>query len=162
MPTISLIVAHASNRVIGRDGEMPWYLPADLRHFKQTTMGKPIVMGRKTFDAIGKPLPGRANIVVTRDKAWTAEGVTVVHSLDEAYAAAGEVEEIMVIGGGQLYAEALPQAQRIYVTEIVGEVEGDTWFPELDPDEWQEISRLSRAEDGPNPWDLNFVVFERR
>jgi len=162
MTTISLIVAYARNRVIGRDGGMPWHLPADLRHFKKTTLGKPVIMGRKTFESIGKPLPGRANIVVTRDETWSAQGVTVVRCFADACAAAGEAEEIMVIGGGQLYAETLPKAQRVYVTEIMGDVDGDTWFPELDPSEWREFSRVSRPQDGPNPWDLNFIIYERR
>ena len=133
-----LVVARARNGVIGKDGAMPWHLPADLKRFKAMTVGKPVIMGRKTFDSIGKPLPGRHNIVLTRDRGWQAEGVTVVANLAEAIAAAGldpraRAEAIMVIGGAQIYAEAMPSATRIELTEIDADPEGDTILPPFDP-----------------------------
>jgi dihydrofolate reductase len=159
-PTITLIVAAAAG-VIGRDNAMPWHLPADLAHFKVHTWGKPIVMGRKTYEAIGKPLPGRRNIVVTRDPGWRAAGVTVAHSLDEALAACGDAPEVMVIGGAQLYAAALPRATRIHLTEIHAAIEGDTWFPELAPAEWREVARLEHAADARNAYAMSFITLER-
>jgi dihydrofolate reductase len=149
-----LVVARARNGVIGSDGAMPWHLPADLKRFKAMTVGKPVIMGRKTFESIGKPLPGRHNIVLTRDRAWQADGVTVAANLAEAIAAAGldpraRAEEIMVIGGAQIYAEALPSATRIELTEIDAEPEGDTLLPRFDPARWVETARESHpAVDG--------------
>jgi dihydrofolate reductase len=149
-----LVVARARNGVIGKDGAMPWHLPADLKRFKRMTVGKPVIMGRKTFDSIGKPLPGRQNIVLTRDRGWRAEGVTVVANLAEAVAAAGldpraRADGIMVIGGAQVYAEALPSATRVELTEIDAEPEGDTVLPALDPARWREVAREAHpAADG--------------
>lgn len=157
---ISLIVAHARNRVIGHGGGMPWHLPADLAHFKAVTMGKPIVMGRRTYESIGKPLPGRRNIVLTSDHAFLADGILAAHSLDEALALAGETDEVMVIGGGHLYREALPYARRVYLTEIDAAVAGDTFFPDLEGD-WREVAREDRAADELNPYPLSFVTLER-
>ena len=128
-------------RVIGRDGDLPWHLPADLRHFKATTMGKPIVMGRRTYESIGKPLPGRHNIVVSRNPGWQADGVTAVTSLQAAVDAAGEVPEIMIIGGAQLYSAGLPAATRMYVTFIERGIDGDTFFPRLDWSQWRLCER---------------------
>jgi dihydrofolate reductase len=159
-PTVTLIVAAAAG-VIGRDNAMPWHLPADLAHFKLLTWGKPIVMGRKTFQAIGKPLPGRRNVVVTRDADWSAPGVTVAHSLDEALAVCGDAPEVMVIGGAQLYAAALPRADRIHLTEVHAVIEGDTFFPELAPAEWREVARLEHAPDARNPHAMSFLTLER-
>jgi dihydrofolate reductase len=141
-----LVVARARNGVIGKDGAMPWHLPADLKRFKAMTVGKPVIMGRKTFESIGKPLPGRHNIVLTRDRGWRADGVTVAANLAEAIAAAGldpraRAEEIMIIGGAQIYAEALPSATRIELTEIDAEPEGDTVLPPFDPARWRETAR---------------------
>lgn len=153
---IALIVAMAANRVIGRDNALPWHVPADLSHFKKLTLGKTVVMGRKTFQSIGRPLPNRHNIVVTRDPDWRADGVTVAHSLSEALARAVG-EEIMVIGGAGLYAESLPFAGRIYLTEIEAAPEGDTHFPELGPD-WREMAR----ERHPGDPAYSFVLLERR
>lgn len=155
-PDIVLVVAVADNGVIGRDGAMPWHLPADLRHFKRLTTGKPVVMGRKTFESIGKPLPGRHNIVLTRDSAWHADGVTVVPNLAEAIAAAGldpraRAGEIMVVGGAQIYAQAMPIATRIELTRIHISPEGDTRFPPLDPAQWQEASRTAWPAEGDAP-----------
>lgn len=137
---ISLIVAASTNNVIGVDGELPWRLPEDLRHFKAVTMGKPIIMGRETWDSIGRPLPGRSNIVLTRQAGFEADGCVVVGSIEEAIEAAGDAEEIMVIGGGEIYRQFLPLAARIYLTRVQVETEGDTLFPELDMDDWEVVS----------------------
>lgn len=153
-PTISFVVARADNGVIGRNNALPWHLPADLKHFKRLTVGKPVVMGRKTFDSIGKPLPGRHNIVMTRDPAWRADGVTVVANLAEAVAAAGldpksRADEVMIIGGAAVYAEALPIATRVYLTEVHDSPAGDTILPRFAPDRWRETAREDHpAEDG--------------
>jgi dihydrofolate reductase len=128
-PILSLIAALARNRVIGIENRLPWHLPEDLRYFKTTTQGKPVIMGRKTYDSIGRPLPGRHNIVLTRDGCWQADGVTVVHDLDAALQAAGNVPEVFLIGGATLYAEALPKADRLYLTEIDADFVGDAMFP---------------------------------
>lgn len=158
---VSLLVAHARNRVIGRDGGMPWRLPADLKRFKALTMGKPVLMGRKTFESIGKPLPGRENIVITRNRAWRADGVRVCHSLDAALEAAGTAEA-MVIGGAGIYREALPLARRIYLTLVYADIDGDTFFPEYDASEWIETAREDRAPDADNPHPLTFFTLERK
>jgi dihydrofolate reductase len=160
---ISLVAAVADNGVIGADGGMPWHLPADLAHFKRLTMGKPVLMGRLTWESIGKPLPGRRNLVLTRDPHWRAEGAERVSSMSSAIAAAGQhdARELMVIGGAEVYRQALPHAHRIYLTRVHAEPWGDTLFPELDPDEWREIARREQMSDERNPWDLSFVVLER-
>ncbi len=162
---LSLVVARAANGVIGRDGGLPWHLPADLRHFKRLTVGKPIVMGRRTFESIGRPLPGRHNIVLTRDPNWAADGVTVVPNLAEAIAAAGlqqgvRPEEIMIIGGSAVYAEALPSARRVYLTEVHAEPDGDTRLAEFDPQVWHERAREDHAAEGAAP-AFSFVTLER-
>lgn len=160
---ISLIVARAGNGVIGKDGAVPWRISADMKYFKQSTLGKPIVMGRKTFQSLGRPLPERLNIVVSRDKSFRAEGVTVVHSLDEALSAAAgqDALEVMIIGGAEIYKQALPQVERIYLTEVHGDVDGDTFFPELEKGAWQEVSRdfVSRGEKASH--DCSFVILQR-
>ncbi len=164
-PAISFVVARADNGVIGRDNALPWHLPADLKHFKRLTVGKPVVMGRKTFESIGKPLPGRHNIVLTRDAGWRAEGVTVVANLAEAVAAAGldpktRAEEVMIIGGAAVYAEALPIATRVYLTEVHAAPEGDTSLPPFDPARWRETAREDHpAEEGRPAY--SFVTLER-
>ncbi|WP_152206050.1 dihydrofolate reductase [Marinobacter changyiensis] len=164
----ALIVAMSRNRVIGRNNALPWYLPGDLRYFKQATMGKPIIMGRKTWESIGRPLPGRMNIVVTRDKAWKAPAGTVSDlSLEQAFVRAtaqAELEggdEVMVIGGGQIYADVLPQIDRMYVTQVHAEVEGDAYFPEVDWEDWEEIGREDFSASDNNPYDYSFVVYQR-
>ncbi len=159
---ISLIVAMAENRVIGRDNALPWHLPADLRHFKTLTLGKPIVMGRKTYESIGRPLPGRQNIVLTRDTGFQAPGCEVCASLEDAVVRAGDAEEVMIIGGAALYKEALVQADRIYLTEIHAAIEGDTWFPKIDTATWREIARERHFADEHNTLDYSFVTLERR
>lgn len=164
---VAMIAAMALNRVIGVDNALPWYLPEDLRFFKRMTQAKPLVMGRKTFQSIGRPLPGRLNIVVTRDTDFHHEGIRVCHDLPAALALADQqatidgVEEIMVMGGAEIYAQALPHASRLYLTEVAIEVEGDARFPELDPAEWEEVQRVpgSPAEGQPA---YDFVEYRRR
>ena len=134
----SFVVAAARNGVIGQANGMPWHLPSDLAFFKRVTMGHPIVMGRKTYESIGKALPGRTNIVITRDPAFEAPGCVVVDSLEAAYRAAGDAEEVFVIGGAQIFEAAMPTADRIYLTEVEAEIAGDTWFPKLDRSQWME------------------------
>ncbi|MCK2157039.1 dihydrofolate reductase [Exiguobacterium sp. 17-1] len=131
---ISHIVAYTKNRIIGRDNEMPWHLPADLAHFKKTTYGKPVIMGRKTFLSIGRPLPGRENIVITRDPNFHAEGITIWYDLDGLAAFAESAEEVFLIGGGELFQQTLPLSKRIYATEIDAIIEGDVYYPEIPDD----------------------------
>ena len=165
-PTLCLICAMARNRVIGRNGDLPWQLPADLRHFKSVTMGKPIIMGRKTFESIGRPLPGRKNIVVTRRANFVSDGVlisnnlTAAIALGKAIASEDNVDEIMVIGGGEIYAKALSDAERLYLTEVHADIDGDTFFPALDRGLWREKSRNSHAADGDKP-GFDFILLER-
>ncbi|OVZ61256.1 dihydrofolate reductase [Pigmentiphaga sp. NML080357] len=154
-----LIVAYASNRVIGRDNALPWRLRGDLAHFKRTTLGHPIVMGRKTWESLGRPLPGRQNIVVTRDPAYAAAGATVVHTLDEALAAAGQAEQIYVIGGAQIYAAALERADRIIATEVHADVPGDAYFPPLPAGQWRETAREPQPPEDGLAYD--FVSYQR-
>jgi dihydrofolate reductase len=158
---LAIIAALSRNRVIGKDNQLPWRLPADLKHFKAATLGKPVIMGRKTFDSIGKPLPGRANIVVTRDTQFRADGIAVAHSLDDALAQAHAAPEIMLIGGAQLYAQALPRAQRLYLTLIDADFDGDAHFPDYDPTEWRETAREDHAPDENNPYRYSFLILER-
>ncbi|TVP45166.1 MAG: dihydrofolate reductase [Halomonas sp.] len=163
---VSMVVAMAKNRVIGVDGKLPWYLPEDLKFFKRITQAKPLVMGRKTFTSIGKPLPNRLNVVVTRDEAFAHDGVRVCHDLPAALALADQhatieaAEEIMVMGGGEIYRQALPFAQRLYITEVDVDVEGDATFPEIDLQVWSEVQRVAGqpAQGQPN---YDFVVYER-
>lgn len=164
---LALIWAMSENRVIGRNNKLPWHLPNDLKYFKQVTTGKPVIMGRKTYDSIGKPLPNRVNIVITRDEAYQAEGVKVVHSLEaalelaEAECLVHGVEEAMVIGGAEIYKQALPQAERLYITFVHAHVEGDAEFPEFDLNAYQEQGREDFSAEGPNPYDYSFAVFDR-
>lgn len=158
---VSLVVAMSENRVIGRDNTMPWHLPADLAHFKALTLGKPVVMGRKTYQSIGRPLPGRQNIVLTRDATFQAPGCDLCASLEEAFELAGDVPEVMIIGGAALYEAVLDTAHRIYLTEIHADIQGDTWFPELDPSDWKEFGRERHAADERNSLDYSFVTLER-
>lgn len=161
MTRIALIAAMAENRVIGRENRLPWRLPADLRRFKSVTMGKPVIMGRKTYESIGKPLPGRSNIVVTRDPDYRAPGCQVVHSLGQALEAGAGHAEVMVIGGAELYREALGRAERMYLTLIRAEVEGDTLFPDIEPQQWRELERESHCADEKNQYDYDFVTLQR-
>jgi len=164
---LSIIVAQAQNRVIGINNNLPWHLPEDLRYFKQVTMGKPIIMGRKTFDSIGRPLPGRTNIVITRDGSYQPEGVKVVNSLEAARELAENIctidgcDEAMVIGGAQIYEQALSLADRLYLTQVHADVNGDAWFPEFHPGDWMEMGRDDFTASGHNPYDYSFIVLQR-
>lgn len=158
---ISMIVAMAENRAIGRDNQLPWHLPADLKHFKAVTMGKPMLMGRKTFESIGRPLPGRRTIVITRDAAWRAEGVETAPSIDAALEMASTAEEVMIVGGAQIYAQAIEKADRLYVTEVATAADGDAFFPEIDTAIWFEVARDSHAAEGAGP-AYAFVTYQRK
>ena len=163
-----MIVAVAENGVIGRNNALPWYLPNDLKYFKQTTMGKPVIMGRKTYESIGKPLPGRTNIVITRQADYQPEGVKVVSSVEAARELAESVclidgqDEAMIMGGAEIYALALPHTDRLYLTEVHADVDGDAFFPEYDKSLWQEVAREDFAAEGPNPYNYSFVVYEAK
>lgn len=159
---LSLIVAVGENNEIGKDGKMPWHLPADLKHFKALTLGRPVIMGRRTFAAIGKPLPGRRNIVVSRNPKFNAPGCETARSLTDALVLAAGAKEIMLIGGGELYREALPRAQRIHLTRVHARFDADTFFPPLDSAEWKETAREDHAADERNPFAYSFVMLERR
>lgn len=158
---LALIAALARNRVIGRDNRLPWHLPADLRFFKRTTMGKPLLMGRRTWESIGRPLPGRRMIVLSRDPGYQAPGCTVARSLDEAVEIAGTVPEIMVIGGATLYQQTLPRAERLYLTLVEADVPGDAWFPEWDQRDWRLVWEESRPADVEHAWPYRFQQRER-
>lgn len=159
---ISLIAAVSSNGVIGADGGLPWHLPDDFRYFKDVTTGHPVVMGRRTWESIGKPLPGRANIVMTRHGSYAAEGARVVHSREEALAAAGEVRELFVIGGGDIYEQFLPIAARVHLTQVDAVVEGDTRFPVLDEEEWHLVCSDRHPADARHAYAFEFRVYDRR
>ncbi|MFQ1802804.1 type 3 dihydrofolate reductase [Aeromonas veronii] len=161
---ISMIAAMAHDRVIGKDNQMPWHLPADLAHFKRVTLGKPVLMGRKTFESIGRPLPGRRNLVISRNPDYQVEGIEVVGSVEAALAllAGSSVEELMVIGGGHLYAEMLPSADCLYLTQIDLAVEGDTRFPAFDDGQWQRVDCESHPADEKNPHPYSFETWQRR
>jgi dihydrofolate reductase len=158
---ITLIAAMARNRGIGLDGELPWHLPRELRHFKETTMGRPIVMGRRTWESIGRPLPGRQNIVVTRNRQLAAQGCQLAGSLAEAIELA-DGEEVMIIGGGQLYHQALPHADRMLLTLVDLETDADTFFPDWSPADWTETQRRFEAADERNPHDYDVVELTRK
>lgn len=160
-PRLALIAALARNRVIGRDNHLPWHLPADLRFFKQMTMGKPLLVGRRTWESIGRPLPGRQMIVLSRDPAYRACGCTVAHSLEKALAIAGPVSEIMVIGGAALYQQTLPLAEQLYLTLVEAEVLGDARFPVWDPQEWRLVWEEAHSADADHAWPYRFQRWER-
>ena len=158
---LSIVVAMASNGVIGRNGDLPWRLPADLREFKAITMGKPIIMGRLTHESIGRPLPGRENIVLTRDPGYQARGCRVINDLAELNDILND-SEAMIIGGARLYEAALPVARRLYITEVHADVEGDVSFPDFDREPWKETRRERHQADEDNQFDYSFVLLERR
>ena len=160
-PIVSIIVAMAQNRVIGKDNALPWHLPADLRHFKAMTVGKPIIMGRKTWESLPGKLPSRTHIVVTSNPDYVADGCVVVHSLEQALEAAGDVPEVMIVGGAMLYRQALALADRIYLTMVEIDADGDTLFPEYDMEQWQEIARERHPGDDKNPYAYSFVTQSR-
>lgn len=157
---LSLIVAMDRNRVIGRNNQLPWHLPADLKHFKTLTMGHTMIMGRKTFDSIGRPLPGRVSIVITRNRAYAPADVVVVYSLDEALAAAPHDDEVFIIGGADVFREALPIAHRLYLTVIDHDFDGDTFLPEIGSG-WREVSREDHEPDAKNLYRYSFRTLER-
>lgn len=161
---LSLIAALAKNRAIGKDNQLLWHLPEDMRHFRETTRGKPVIMGRKTWESLPdafRPLPGRKNIVVSRNPAYQASGASLVGSLDAAIKQAGEAAEIFIIGGAELYCQAMPLADRLYLTELAQYFAGDAFFPETPVNTWQEISRQT-AQSTANGLEFSFVVYQRR
>jgi len=161
-PRISLIAAMAEDRVIGIENRLPWRLPADMKWFRQHTLGKPIIMGRKTFESFGgKPLPDRLNIVITRDQDYRAAGAVVVHDIEQAIAAAGDVDELMIIGGASFYEQMLPLADRLYLTYVHTRINGDAWFPAFDHGQWREIQCEDRQADDKNPYPHSFCIYER-
>jgi dihydrofolate reductase len=156
-----MIVAAADNGVIGRDNALPWHLPEDLKRFKRLTLGKPMVMGRKTFESIGKPLPGRLNIVVTRDANYRREGVVVAHDLEAALDAAGEAPEVMVIGGAELFRLCLPRATRLHLTRVHAHIPGDVYWPGIDTGQWRLTERESHAADERHAHAYTFELWEK-
>ncbi|MEN1727705.1 MAG: type 3 dihydrofolate reductase [Pseudomonadota bacterium] len=161
-PPITLVAAMSRNRVIGRDGDMPWHLPADLKHFKAVTLGFPVIMGRRTFESIGRALPGRLNVVVSRATPELPDGVLLAHGLESAIEACAEAEQIMVIGGGEIYRQALPLAERLELTLIDAEIDGDTHFPEFSLHDWHLRRLQARPADERNSHALRFATFERQ
>ena len=160
--SINLIVAASENNVIGKDGDLPWNLPDDLQYFKDMTKGHPIIMGRKNFESIGRVLPGRHNIIITRQPAYTAEGCTITSSLEEAVNIAKQdaMEDVFIIGGGQIYAQALPIADRVYLTRVHAVIDGDVLFPELDG-EWKEVSAVHHDADEKHDYAFTYYVYEK-
>lgn len=165
---VSLIVAMSENRVIGRQNQMPWHLPDELKYFKRVTMGKPVLMGRNTFESIGKPLPGRDNIIITRNADYEADGISVVTSVEDALDLADSlsgndpIAEAMVIGGAQIFAATLPIADRLYLTEVHAIIDGDVFFPEFPRERWRVVARDEHAADAKNPYAYSVLVLERR
>ena len=170
MTILSLIVATADNNIIGKDNDMPWHLPADLAYFKKVTLGKPIIMGRKTYESIGRALPGRQNIVITRNENYVPQGkgaetVNVVSSVEKALSLVKQINpatpEVMVIGGGAIYQHCLPSADRLYITHIKSAIEGDTQFPDYDDGSWEKVSSELHSRDEKNNYDLDFCVYHK-
>lgn len=160
---ISLVVAAATNNAIGKDGKLPWHLPNDMKHFKNVTWGMPIVMGRKTFESLGKALPGRKNIVISRQPGWKADGVITVKNMEDALFVVKEADakEVIVIGGGEIYKTLFDKARRIYLTRVEAEPEADTFFPSLKPGEWHLMSQQDHEADAKNAYNYSFQVWER-
>lgn len=159
---IAAIVAISENAVMGKNNQLPWHLPADLQHFKKITMGKPILMGRKTFDSIGRVLPGRCNVIITRDEAFQAPGCVVATSIDTALASVSYCDEIFVIGGAALFQQMLPMVDRLYLTIIHHEFDGDTFFPDINLAEWQETEREDHLPDEVNRYSYSFITLEKK
>ncbi|WP_312427544.1 dihydrofolate reductase [Achromobacter sp.] len=157
--SLTLIVAYSTNRAIGRDNALPWKLPGDLAHFKRSTLGHPIIMGRKTWDSLGRPLPGRSNIVISRNPDFSAAGAILAPTLEAAVAACGDIDEAFVIGGAQIYAQSLALARRVLATEVHADVEGDAFFPLLPSFQWKETAR--EPQPAENGYDYDFVTYER-
>jgi dihydrofolate reductase len=160
-PSITLIAAMAHNRIIGKNNQMPWHLPADLAHFKKMTLGKPVIMGRKTYESIGRPLPGRKNIVVTRNPGFAAAGITSVSDLEKAITAAGDVAEVVIMGGGNIYQQMLEKADRLYLTYIDVCIAGDTQFPDYEHLTWKQTATEIHPADEKNNYSMTFVTLER-
>ena len=159
---ISMIAAMAEDRIIGLDNKMPWHLPADLKFFKRVTLGKPVIMGRKTYQSIGRPLPGRKNIVLTRDENLVIEGVDCVQTIEQAQALLGDIDEVMIIGGATIYEQFLSKADRLYLTFIDLKTKGDTQFPDYQQiGQWSEVEREIHLKDEKNAFDCQFVTFDR-
>ena len=159
---INIVVAKASNNVIGAKNDLIWHLPNDLKHFKNITSGHPIIMGRKTFESLGRPLPNRTNIVVTRDQNWSAENIEIETSLPKAIEAAQKIDQdIYIIGGGNIYKQAMEFADVLYITEVHHEFDGDTYYPEIDSDEWEEVEREDFKKDEKHPYAYSFVTYKR-
>lgn len=158
---LSILVALSDNRAIGREGGLPWRLSADLRRFKRLTMGHCLLMGRKTHESIGRPLPGRVSVVLTRQVDYRPEGVLVAHDLDEALRLCADRDEVFVIGGGEIFAQTLPLASRLLLTRVHAQIEGDTFFPPFDPNQWQVVEEERHATDAKNDYDYSFVTLER-
>ncbi len=158
---ISIIVAIGNNRIIGNKNALPWNLPADMDHFRQMTKDKPVIMGQKTFESIGKPLPERINIVLTRDKSFNPSGCTVVFSIEEALKAVEKFNEVMIIGGASVYGQFLPLANKMYLTLVEGDFEGDTFFPEFEWSDWKETERKENLPDKNNPYKYTFLTLEK-
>ena len=159
---ISIIAGMDKNRLIGQGNRLPWKLPADMKHFRRHTLGKPVLMGRKTFDSIGKPLPKRTNIILTHDRHYRAEGCIVTHSIEEALDTVRDCKELMVIGGASIYKLFLPRANRLYLTHIHHCFQGDVYFPAFDPTDWQEVKRVDRQPDEKNLHPYSFLFLHRR
>lgn len=158
--TVSIITAVSNNNVIGKDNKLPWRLPADLAHFKEITSGHSVLMGRKTFESIGRPLPNRRNIVITRNRDFKADRIEVVHSIEEALEITKNEDEVFVIGGEEIYKLALPFADKIYLTKVEAEVDGDAFFPNLGS-EWEEVSRIENPKDENNEYPFVFYEYRR-
>ncbi|MFT7108999.1 MAG: dihydrofolate reductase [Psychrobacter glaciei] len=165
---VALIAAFAQNLVVGINNSLPWHLPEDLKYFKRTTSGKAIIMGRKTYESIGRPLPNRTNIVISRNPDFSAEGVVIVTSIEEAIKYAESVnmingvDEVMIIGGAAIYQASLPMADRLYLTHVHASVEGDAYFPKVDFDQWKEVAREDFNKDDSNPYDYSFSVYDKK
>lgn len=159
---LSIIVAISENNVIGKDNDLIWHLPRDLKHFKETTIGHYVIQGRKTYESYGKPLPNRTNVIITRDKDYTAEGCIVVHSLEEAIKKAENDTEPFIIGGGKIYEQALPLVDRIYITKIHHSFDGDTYFPEINMDEWKLTDKRDFEPDEKNKYPFSILVLDRK
>ena len=159
---ISIIAALAKNRVIGKDNKLPWNLPADLKHFKELTLGKPVIMGQKTFESIGKPLPGRTNIILTLDKNFKPQGCVVAHSIEEVLKKAADSNEVMICGGASVYKQFLPLAHKMYLTLIDADFEGDAYFPEFNWADWQEVERVENEPDKENSYKYIFITLKRK
>tara|TARA_B100000965_G_C19181365_1_gene578950 strand:+ start:73 stop:558 length:486 start_codon:yes stop_codon:yes gene_type:complete len=159
---LSIIVAMDRNQLIGADGALPWRIPDDLKNFKKITMGRPILMGRKTHESIGRVLPGRENIVLTSNKDYIAEGCTIKNTLDQVYSYCDKEEELFVMGGANLYSQTLIKAERLFITEINADLNGDTFFPKYNRNQWEEVKRKNFNADEENEFDYSFTILERR